>query len=157
MNRNTSSQTASTLVVHLVELRHDYSELARLGQWIGDVAEALGLTSRDAYRLELSLTEIVTNVLDHGDLDHGDVADEGHGILVSVQHDCQHLVATVVDGCAPFNPLEATTEPAPTSLEEADIGGLGIHLVRNTCDHCHYDRNAEKNIFTMTFQDVERQ
>ena len=133
-----------------IELKHDYDELTRLSQWIGDVTNTLNLSDRDTHRLELAVTEIVTNILDHGTVE----VDE-HRIHISLHVSQHHLAATVVDGCAPFNPLDVESPSSPTTLAEADIGGLGIHLVRNSCDHCQYGRIAEKNVFTMIFQDID--
>ena len=36
-----------------------------------------------------------------------------------------------------------------SSLEDREIGGLGIHLVRNLMDEVSYKRGVDKNIVTL--------
>jgi anti-sigma regulatory factor (Ser/Thr protein kinase) len=52
------------------------------------------------------------------------------------------------DGRA-FDPLQAERPPPPVNLEEAPIGGLGIHLIRSMLDECHYRREAGWNRLTL--------
>ena len=40
----------------------------------------------------------------------------------------------------------------PKSLEEADIGGLGIFMIRKYIDESSYQREDNKNIFTIQFK-----
>lgn len=51
------------------------------------------------------------------------------------------------DDGAPFNPF-ALAAPN-TDLPIREIGGLGIHLVRNMFDHVSYRRHIDRNIVTL--------
>ena len=50
----------------------------------------------------------------------------------------------------PFNPLSVRTPDTDQPLEEREIGGLGIHLVRNMVDDVAYHRRIDKNVITVT-------
>ena len=96
------------------------------------------------YRLDTGLNEAVTNVISYG---YPDGAEHlirlrlwAHGDIVSLE---------VEDDGLPFDPLRAEPRPAPHTLEEAPIGGLGIQLIRAMLDECHYRREAGQNHLTM--------
>ena len=40
---------------------------------------------------------------------------------------------------------------APTSLQEARVGDLGIHLMRSFADGMHYERRDGRNRLTLRF------
>jgi serine/threonine-protein kinase RsbW len=52
------------------------------------------------------------------------------------------------DGVA-FNPFDAPQHVQPASLEEANIGGLGIALMRRLMDECTYARRGGRNVLEM--------
>jgi len=53
------------------------------------------------------------------------------------------------DSGQPFNPLETTTPELNASIMEREIGGLGIHFVKNMMDEVEYRYDGGKNIFTI--------
>jgi sigma-B regulation protein RsbU (phosphoserine phosphatase) len=66
------------------------------------------------------------------------------------------LVVTISDRGVPFNPFGLNPPNVQESLEERDIGGLGIHLVRAVMDEVDYTRRAGRNVVTLTKRlDVE--
>ncbi len=56
---------------------------------------------------------------------------------------------TIADDGVPFNPLGAEAPDIDASLEEREIGGLGIHLVRSLMDDVSYQRRIGKNVMTL--------
>jgi anti-sigma regulatory factor (Ser/Thr protein kinase) len=56
------------------------------------------------------------------------------------------LVLMIEDDGIPFNPFQVEEPDVELTVEERGIGGLGIHLVRETMDEYHYQRRANKNI-----------
>ena len=52
---------------------------------------------------------------------------------------------SVEDDGLPFNPLEAPEPDLDSPIETRQIGGLGIHLVRNVTDGLEYRRNEGRN------------
>ena len=55
----------------------------------------------------------------------------------------------IVDGGIPFNILEAKAPDTNLPLVEREIGGMGIHLVKNLVDKIQYERKDEKNFLTL--------
>ena len=54
------------------------------------------------------------------------------------------------DSGKPYNPLEAVAPDLNTPLIERELGGLGIHFVKNMMDNAEYEYSGNKNIFTIT-------
>ncbi|MCL2627694.1 MAG: ATP-binding protein [Oscillospiraceae bacterium] len=50
----------------------------------------------------------------------------------------------------PFNPLDGDEPDLNTSIMEREIGGLGIHFVKNMMDEVEYVYADGKNILTIT-------
>jgi len=72
-----------------------------------------------------------------------------HEILVwlSLEQDC--VIATVEDDGLPFNPLEAPEPDLYSPIETRQVGGLGIHLIRNVTDGLEYRRDGDRNRMVM--------
>ena len=58
----------------------------------------------------------------------------------------------ISDDGKPFNPFQLAAPNTEASIEERDIGGLGIHLVKKMFDSVNYQRNIEKNVVTLIKQ-----
>ena len=48
-----------------------------------------------------------------------------------------------------FNPLEIEEPDLDTPIENRQLGGLGIHLVRQMMDEAKYRREGDKNILML--------
>ena len=98
-----------------------------------------------AYAVNLSIDEILTNTISYG-YDE----DEPDRIEIIVRLESDSLVVEIVDDSAPFD-LSATPEAnVEASLEERDVGGLGLFLVHQMMDRVEYERIEGRNIVTLT-------
>lgn len=126
------------------ELRNNLSELATLSEKMEGVGQALNLSRRCLFEMNLALDELFTNILSYGFQDQSE-----HFIRVNISAD--HDVLTVVledDGMA-FNPVDRIPPELPCTLDECKVGGLGIHLVKNLMDEIVYERRAGTNVLTL--------
>ena len=107
------------------------------------------LTSRRglAFRLELALTEAVTNVIEHGL-----TPDYAGTIAVTARQTPMELILTVADDGPPFDPLQTPEPVVPDTLDDAAIGGLGVHLLRRYADRCAYAYRDNRNELTLIYQ-----
>ena len=76
------------------------------------------------YNAELVFEEMFTNIVRHGHR-----GGEGE-IVVRVSSDGNDLLLEFEDDGPEFDPTGAVAPLAPKSIEEAQVGGLGIALVR---------------------------
>ncbi len=128
-------QTAAKIV-----LPNRPAAMAQLSEWLQVVAGENELPARCAFRLELVLTETVTNIIDHAYPPNTDG-------MITVLLTCEpgYIIAQIDDTGRPFDPTAAPVHSQPRSLEEASIGGLGLHLIRSYIQHWEYRRINQRN------------
>jgi sigma-B regulation protein RsbU (phosphoserine phosphatase) len=66
----------------------------------------------------------------------------------------ERMVISITDDGVPFNPFKKDPPDTMLSLEEREIGGLGIHIVKNLMDEYNYKRNVDKNIITLVKHNI---
>jgi anti-sigma regulatory factor (Ser/Thr protein kinase) len=100
------------------------------------------LSPRTQNRLEVIFEELVSNVVRYG-------MRPGHdqSILVTVAAEAGAIRLTIEDDGLPFDPFSLAEPPAPGSLEDVQIGGLGIPLVRRLAASTAYERDPESNLW----------
>ena len=59
------------------------------------------------------------------------------------------VLMTFIDGGKPYNPLEQEAPDTTLSIEERDVGGLGIFLVKKNVDEIAYEYTDGKYILRM--------
>jgi len=60
------------------------------------------------------------------------------------------LILTISDNGPPFDPFARAAPDTTLSIEERQIGGLGIHLVRQMMDEVSYERREGRNVTILT-------
>ena len=127
-----------------VQLKNNITEIERLSKIVAEFGENNNLSSKVLYALNLALEEILTNIISYGYEDNNE-----HHIVIRLSLKDEELVAEVEDDGRPFNPLEVPEPDISRPLEDRQIGGLGIHLVRNLMDGLEYSRHEAKNLLVM--------
>lgn len=127
-------------------LHNDLAELKRLAAWIEGWGRH-GVSTDVSFAVQLCLEEAVANVIMYGGM-----RDERLEIMVEVERNSAMLVARVVDNGREFDPTRVPSPPTPTSLAEAKVGDLGIHLMRSFASAMHYERRDGCNRLTLRFK-----
>jgi anti-sigma regulatory factor (Ser/Thr protein kinase) len=129
----------------VVTLRGDLLEIPRVHGIVEELARTAGLSEADLNAINVSLDEILTNIIQHGFDDTGE-----HCITVRVAIDESHQATVEIeDDGRPFDPLEAKDPVLDTPIEERPIGGLGIHLVKHLMDAVEYRRHEGHNLLVL--------
>jgi len=126
------------------ELKNSLAELSTLCEKLEGVGEALGLSRRCLFEVNLALDELFTNIISYGFDDQSE-----HIIRVCISSDDNLLTVVLEDDGIPFNPVERRSRKVSGELEQCKVGGLGIHLVKNLVDDVAYHRCGEKNVLTL--------
>ena len=104
--------------------------------------EEQGYSPKVQAKLAVMIDEIVSNVAKFAyGLSMGDVT-----IRLSTEQDGQVVEIAIIDGGAPFNPLDAPRVDTAAAVADRKIGGQGIFLVRSFADEVEYERKDDKNI-----------
>lgn len=96
-------------------------------------------------RLRLALEEAVQNVADYA------YPEDGY-LDVNIEKMDGFLCITLCDGGTPFNPLEVEKPKFDLPIEQRDLGGLGIHFVRNIMDDITYKFENQQNKLTLKYR-----
>jgi len=143
----TLQQSAETLQDQTFEItiKADMSEIDRVNAAFSEYAETVGLSAAVIQKVSISLDDLLNNVVAYGFDDP-----EGHEIEITAMHTNSRLVITVTDDGVPFNPFDQVGPDTTLSIEERDIGGLGVLLVVELMDKCTYKRLRDRNVVTLT-------
>lgn len=118
-----------------IELENKVSELDRLNLAVTNFWNANDLKPDKLADILLSLEELVSNVIKYGYID-----ETLHIIKVNVNLDSSKIILEVMDDGIEFNPFDHPEPNINKPLEQREVGGLGIHLIRNSMDSFEYSR-----------------
>lgn len=104
-----------------------------------------GLEQALLSKFELVCEELFVNVVTHGS---GPAGPEP-SFALHLEVDAERVSMTLEDDGLAFNPLEHEVQDLDASLEDRQIGGLGIHFVRELMDDVRYERVGRINRVTL--------
>lgn len=107
--------------------------------------ESHGASMKMINVISVAAEEMYANVAMYAYADQGIVGD----CTISIWFEGDVVCIKFVDSGIEFNPLAKTDPNIHATVEEREIGGLGIYMVKETMDDCSYDRIDGKNIFVM--------
>ena len=125
-------------------LKSQFAELARLAGEIASLGTEHHLPDRVIFHLNLALEEVVSNIIRHG---YGGREDGEVSLAIHLAPEA--VVVTVEDDGVPFNPLELPDPDLTVPLEEREVGGLGVYLVRQLMHEVSYRAEGGRNILRM--------
>ena len=97
-------------------------------------------------KVNVVIDDHLNNVISYA---FGDAAEPEIEVDFSVREDALHV--RVSDNGVPFDPLAAAPPDTSASLEDRQIGGFGLELVRSLPDEVAYARKDGRNILTAVF------
>lgn len=94
--------------------------------------------------MTLILEELYTNTITHGASDGRDIF-----IEVNLGIDKNELGMTYKDNGIPFNVLELPDPDLTASIENREVGGLGVYYVKTLTDSVEYEYLEKQNVLKM--------
>ena len=110
---------------------------------VGSAARDAAAPEAAAGHLELAAGEMAQNAISHAQASHVDV-----GLMTAPGS----ATLTVAYGGVEFDPWRDAPPPPEGGIEDRQIGGLGLHLVRTLMDRVAYERDGGMNRLVMTKQ-----
>lgn len=107
--------------------------------------EARDCPMKTVMQTELVVEEIFVNIANYAY--HPEVGSAT--FCVEFEDNPSAVVMTFIDGGKPYNPLERDDPDTTLDVDERDIGGLGIFLVKKNVDEIAYRFDDGQNILTM--------
>lgn len=128
-----------------LEIGSDLAEIAVVAARVEAFCALHGLGSDVAHAVNLSLDELLTNTITHG----FEGADEQH-IEIALSLEATTLTVQISDTGIAFDPSDAPVPDLESDIEDRQIGGLGVHFVREMMDSLSYRRHDGRNELTLT-------
>jgi anti-sigma regulatory factor (Ser/Thr protein kinase) len=132
-----------------LNLRNDNADLVRLSEFASEFTLRHKLADEDSARLQIILDELFTNVVKYG---YEGATGEGHPaghIEVALSLEADRLIIEFIDDGCPFDPLASSPPDLDVPVEEREIGGVGVALVRALVDEAEYRRDDDRNRLTL--------
>ncbi|MFB3046116.1 MAG: ammonium transporter [Acidiferrobacterales bacterium] len=133
----------STAILHMV-VKNDLAEIANVNAKFEKFAKEHNLPGVVGQKMGVIFDELLNNTISYAFRD-----DAEHEIDIRAERAGNRLTITISDDGIPFNPLGIQTPDTRLSLEEREVGGLGIHLVRNMVDNISYQRGINRNVLSL--------
>ena len=127
-----------------VRLANRLEEIGRLAAVVEQFSATHNLPDSVAFAFNLSLDEVVTNIISYA---FNDVQEHPIEVRLHLAGDVLH--AEVSDSGRPFNPMDVPTPDLDAPIDERRIGGLGIHIVREMMDSMEYAREGDRNVLRL--------
>jgi len=126
------------------------ADLARIAEVLEKAqafADQAKLPTGVGQKMGMILDELLNNSISYGFEDPS-----GHEIDIHIHADSSRLTLKVSDEGIPFNPFTLNRPDTSLSINEREIGGLGVMLVKEMTDKQGYERLSGHNVITLTIE-----
>lgn len=128
-----------------IQLAAAVTSVEDLNYFISEFCLERGIADSMKFELQLVLEELLINVCMHGQPSDGSEAQ----VAVRIDLESDLLTLRFSDSGLPFNPLTQAAPDTDRSLEDMQIGGLGIVLLRQLMDDISYNHRDGYNHLIM--------
>ncbi len=132
----------------MAQSRLFYASVDHLHEMLGFIcaeAKLVGFDASSISKIEMASEEAIVNVIHH--------AYEGLGGEIEIAilgEPQQKMEITISDTGSPFDAFEQKFQADVSSpLDKREIGGLGLHFIRNCLDDVLYRREGKWNVLTL--------
>ena len=118
--------------------------------FVSDTASEMGVHPKRVMHLELAVEEAAVNICSYAyEIPPGEVT-------IRISRETEVVRIELIDAGVPFDPLAADAPDIKSELENREVGGLGIFLIRRMLDEVHYSRSGDRNILSLVVRYGEK-
>ena len=111
--------------------------------FVSETASTMGVHPKRVMHLELAVEEAAVNICSYAyEIPPGEVT-------IRISRETEVVRIELIDAGVPFDPLAADAPDIKSELENREVGGLGIFLIRRMLDEVHYSRSGNRNILSL--------
>jgi len=129
--------------MNTLKVTGDLAEVEKIRTFLRENLQALNLSDKAYYLIELSLLEICINIVKYAYPE-----DKGE-ISLKIWQQQEKLFFEIRDWGIPFNPRKSRKPDIEEIIRKGKKGGLGIFISRNLMDGFDYKRENKQNVLTM--------
>jgi anti-sigma regulatory factor (Ser/Thr protein kinase) len=123
-------------------------DLSLVWSWVETLADLYSIPAEVQFAIQLCLEEALSNIIRHG---YG--GQPNHAININCSRAGANDLAFILeDHAPPFDPLEYSAideSPVPASIDQLQVGGQGIRLLRKFAGGLAYQRLPGGNRLTI--------
>ena len=128
-----------------LRVRAELGNLETVLSFIDQDLESAGCPLKVQMQIDVAAEEIFVNIAHYAYGPEG-----GDAIIgINVNAESSEAVISFTDSGVEFDPLSRQDPDVSLSVEERQIGGLGIYMVKKSMDQVTYKRVADRNILTI--------
>jgi len=127
-----------------LQIQNELTEINTVIEAFEEYSEKTDIPMPVAMKVNLVFDELLNNIITYAFPEGGE-----HKIKVRAEKSPDRLLIVIEDDGLPFNPFAQSEADTSLSVDDRDIGGLGIHLVKNVMDDVTYDRHLDSNVVTL--------
>jgi anti-sigma regulatory factor (Ser/Thr protein kinase) len=129
--------------IWLFQIKGQRREIGAINDALERAAAAGDVPEPPMRAMQVALDELLTNSIMHG------AASDTNPVRVQLVLARNYLRAVITHADSMFDPTQMATPDTEAGLHERDIGGLGIHLVRNMMDEFEHRYDNGCNVVTI--------
>ncbi len=116
--------------------------IARVTEFVDGQLEELGCPVKAQMQIDIAIDELFGNIAHYAYNPEVGAAT----VRVEVVEEPLSVVVSFIDHGVPYDPLAKEDPDVGLSLEEREIGGLGIYMVKKSMDEISYEYRDGQNI-----------
>ena len=125
------------------EIPAELEQIQKVSEKIEQCMKTHGWGEDAVLDVQLAVEEAVTNSILHGyDGTSGTIA-------IRIETTPHYITVEIADDAPAFDPLSVPDPDVNTDLEDRQIGGLGIFLIRRVMDEVTYRFDGKRNILVL--------
>ena len=114
--------------------------VAEVSEFLDSCVEAYAIPLRIGYSLKVVADEIFSNIVYYSGAKTAEIL---------FRNDTDRITLTFLDDGMPYNPMEAEEPDVTAGVEERNIGGLGLFMVKKMAEQVQYAYTAHQNQLTV--------
>ena len=121
------------------------ANLSEVFLFIDEWLESLDCGLKAQTQLDLAVDELFTNIASYA------YAPGSGQATIRLDFDDVSRMASItfIDSGVPYDPVKKPDPDVTLSVEEREIGGLGIYMAKKSTDRMEYRRENDRNILTI--------
>lgn len=122
-----------------------FEYLDEIREFVAETARASGFSEKTIYSLQLAADEAASNIIEHA---YKGV--KNATLAITCDFENNHIIITMHDTGLAFDSKAVKQPNLKANLNERQIGGLGVYLMRKLMDSVEYESSKSGNLLTMT-------